>query len=165
MVDALVAIVTLFCAATDVRTGKIYNAVTYPAVAAGLAAAAAGGGPDVHSALLGLLAGGLPLYLMFAFRWMGGGDVKLMAAVGAIKGFPFALTALFYSIFVGGVCAAVLLIWGGHGSAVLGDVRTMARRSLPGASAAPIPARGGAFPFGLAICVGTFIAIALEHLG
>ena len=101
----------------------------------------------------------MALYLLFAVGWMGGGDVKLMAAVGALKGYPFILHAMFYSIFTGGVCAALLLIWGGHSRAILGDFATVLRRARGDAAAGPIPTRGGSFPFGVAICVGTLAAL------
>jgi prepilin peptidase CpaA len=158
--DLLIVATLVVCAATDVRTGKIYNAVTYPALALGLAYAISPRGAGLPVALAGLLAGGLPLYLFFAAGWMGGGDVKLMAAIGAIKGFPFIITAMFYSIFIAGVCAALLLIWRGQARATLGDVTAAARRAV-GAAAAPIEPRGGSFPFGAAMAMGTLIAVVL----
>ncbi len=162
-VDVALLIVLAISAVTDLRTGRIFNLVTYPAIVAGLICAVAGLGPPLASALAGCAVGGLSLYVMFAVGWLGGGDVKLMAAVGALKGYPFVLYAMFYSIFVGGVCAALALIWRGHGRAVLRDVAVLGRRiAHPGLPAEPIPARGGAFPFGVAISIGTGCALALE---
>ena len=163
-VDIAVAGLLVVCATTDLRVGRIYNVVTYPAIILGLAIAASGYGPDVASAALGCLVGGLPLYMLFALRWMGGGDVKLMAAVGALKGFPFILDAMFYSIFIGGVCAALVLIWRGEKRAIAGDLAVVVRWTTgrPGAGIESIPPRGGSFPFGVAICLGTLIALALE---
>jgi prepilin peptidase CpaA len=158
--DLLIITTVAVCAVTDVRTGKIYNVVTYPALALGLAYAASPRGTGLPIALGGLLAGGLPLYLFFAAGWMGGGDVKLMAAIGAIKGFPFILTAMFYSIFLAGVGAGLLLIWRGHARATLGDIAMLATRAagMPSTSVQP---RGGSFPFGAAMALGTLIAVML----
>ena len=49
--------------------------------------------------------------MLFVLGWMGGGDVKLMAAVGALKGYPFVVSALFYSLIVGVVIGVAMLIW------------------------------------------------------
>lgn len=159
LADVSLTAVLLVSAATDARRGRILNVVTYPAIVLGLAHALVTGTPDLMSSAVGLLIGGLPLYLMFTLGWMGGGDVKLMAAVGAWTGMPFILSAMFYSIFIGGICAALMLIWRGHARAVASDVVWL---MTPGVSQRHfIPARGGAFPFGVAICAGTLIARAL----
>jgi prepilin peptidase CpaA len=153
-------------AATDLRVGRIFNVVTYPAIAFGLAGAALGIGPDLLSSLLGCLVGGLSFYLLFAFGWMGGGDVKLMAAVGALRGFPFVLHAMFYSVFFGGVAAGLMLVWRGETRAVLGDLLAVVRRLMGiGPPLRTIPPRGGRFPFGLAICLGTLTALFLDWGG
>jgi prepilin peptidase CpaA len=163
LADLLVVTTVGVSAVTDLRTGKILNAVTYPAMVLGFTGALTGTGPSVASSALGFVVGGGFLYVMFACGWMGGGDVKLMAAIGAIKGFPFILNAMFYSVFLGGVAAAVMLIWRGHGRAVLSDVAVVARRVMaPGLPSDPIVPRGGTFPFGVAICLGTLTALALE---
>ena len=162
--DVALAGVLVVSAVTDLRLHRIFNVVTYPAILAGLIGAAAGFGPPFGSALTGCLVGGLSFYVLFAAGWMGGGDVKLMAAVGAFKGFPFILHAMFYSIFMGGVCAALVLIWRGQMGAVLGDIAALARQVTAGGALHRdvIPARGGAFPFGVAIGVGTAAALALQ---
>ncbi len=49
----------------------------------------------------------LPLYLL---RGMGGGDVKLMAAVGAITGPSQWLRVFFFTLIVGGATAIVLVV-------------------------------------------------------
>lgn len=160
-VDVALAAVLLWCAATDLRTGRIRNAVTYPAIVAGFAFALVGAGPGLSSSVLGFLAAGLPFFALFAAGWMGGGDVKLMAAVGAIKGYPFVLDAMFYAIFAGGLFAALALIWQGALADVGRDLASLARRAfVPGAVAAPITPRGGSFPFGVAIAIGVFAALA-----
>jgi len=161
--DICLVVVLGASAITDLRTGRIFNTITYPAIALGLVAPILGFGPGPSSAAIGCLVGGGALYLLFACGWMGGGDVKLMAAVGALRGYPFILHAMFYSVFVGGVAAALMLIWRGHTREVIGDLAVVVRRLTGfGDASAPIPARGGALPFGVAIGVGTLAALILE---
>ncbi|MFV1959997.1 MAG: prepilin peptidase, partial [Planctomycetota bacterium] len=73
---------------TDVRDGKVYNRLTYPAALLGLVLNATVRPPGVGlgQASLGLAVGFIPLFLAFAVGGLGGGDVKLMGAVGAFLG-------------------------------------------------------------------------------
>ena len=78
---------SLLCASLgsihDVREGRIPNRVTFPAMAAGLAAhTLAGGWTGLGDAApAGLIAGAVCLLFYWA-GGMGAGDVKLMTAVG-----------------------------------------------------------------------------------
>jgi prepilin peptidase CpaA len=162
--DLVVVAVTAIAAATDVRSGRIPNTVTYPAIACGLALAAAGHSGTVGESLAGAILGGLPLYLFFAAGWMGGGDVKLIAAVGAVKGPTFVVAALFYSTVIAGVCAATALIWRGHARAVAGDIRAVVAWGAGRAPAPTITPRAGSFPFGAAIALGTLMALFASGL-
>jgi prepilin peptidase CpaA len=161
--DLFLLVVLVVCAVTDIREGRIRNVITYPALLLAIARAGAEGASELRLAGLGVVAGALPLYLMFAAGWMGGGDVKLMAVVGAWKGAPFVLASLFNAIFIAGVCAAVVLIWRGHARGVLADVRMLVGAG-PGARTA-VTARAGSFPFGVAICAGTLLAWSSGGVG
>ena len=90
-------------AVTDVRSGRIPNALTLPAAAAGVALhAALGGMSRALVSVVGLLVTGLvPWFLHRATRGraIGGGDVKLFAALGAIMG-PVAGLEIEFSAFV-----------------------------------------------------------------
>jgi leader peptidase (prepilin peptidase)/N-methyltransferase len=68
--------------------------------------------PTPVEAGLGLaLAGGLFLVIALIGRGaLGSGDVKLAAALGAVLGFPLALSGLLLGVVLGGVAALVLLI-------------------------------------------------------
>ena len=107
--STLVLLLTLTCAITDFRAGKIYNKVTYPAALVGLLFSYFAGSPSLAQRLTGL-AGALALYsLLRAIAGMGAGDVKLMAAVGAFKGLPFVLYSSFYIFCVACLISLVLL--------------------------------------------------------
>jgi hypothetical protein len=71
-------------AATDLLWGRIYNWLTAPALVFGLAVSAGlGGWSGLGDSLLGALAGLLLYGWMFWLRVLGGGDVKLLMALGA----------------------------------------------------------------------------------
>ncbi len=104
----------------DARRRRIPNWVTIPALAAGLGLHAAGGG--LKASALGLavaLAIGLPL---FALRGLGGGDVKLLAAAGALTGWPAFGTLFLVNAALSGGVAIGLLVWRGGLGRALGNV-------------------------------------------
>jgi prepilin peptidase CpaA len=102
---------TLVAACTDLRDRKIPNWLTVPGIFAGIALNSyfrgwQGTKTSLEGAGLALLVM-LPLVLL---RALGGGDWKLMGAVGAFLGpilFPFVLVG---SIFVAGAMAVVQMI-------------------------------------------------------
>jgi len=160
----VVLAVTLVAASyTDLRRGKILNIVTYPAVVLGLIghtlAGGLSGGPysslGLAGALLGMAVGFLPLLLIWRAGGIGGGDAKLMAAVGALTGWEFTLSAMFYGLIVAALMAFVLMIRRGI---VVRTFRRIGRflwltlcRAKPGDVAT---ADSPKVPFGLALCIG-----------
>ena len=104
---AALAVVLVAASVTDIRAGKIYNSITYPAIAVGLIGhtfvgglAGTGHSPGLVGALAGLAVGFGPLLVAWLAGGIGGGDAKLMAAVGALTGWEFTLTAMFYGFAV-----------------------------------------------------------------
>lgn len=97
--------------AMDVRTGKIKNWLTLPAIASG---------PIVHfiedgsngavSSLAGLGAMILVAVVLVMFGIVGGGDVKLLVAVGSLAGLPMVKDVLIFSALAGGVMSIILMI-------------------------------------------------------
>jgi prepilin peptidase CpaA len=97
-------------AVIDLRTQRIPNLLTIPAAIAALAYHLVTLG--TQGLLFGLAGFGLGLALMlgpFLFGVMGGGDVKLMAAVGAFVGPQTVLAAFLLTSLAGGVYALVVL--------------------------------------------------------
>ncbi len=119
---AALIVLTVTAAVVDLRCGKIPNWLTYPAILIGLcghaaAGYAAGGGiagagreMGLTGALLGLAVGCFPLLLCYLAGGIGGGDVKLMGAVGAIGGWEVALGAMLYGFILAGLMAVVVMI-------------------------------------------------------
>jgi prepilin peptidase CpaA len=95
----------------DVRTGRVPNALTFGAAAAGCMWSAAHGGlAGAGSSVLGW-AVGLALFLpFFVLGGMGGGDVKLLAAIGAWAGPAGALQTALWAALAGGVLAVAVAI-------------------------------------------------------
>lgn len=111
----LLAVVLVVAAVTDIRTGKVYNWLTYPAIVVGLlywlVVGWLGAPVGIAEALIGLAAGLIPFTIIFALGGLGGGDVKLMAAVGAVSAsWEVVLGAAFYGLLLAAMYAVVLMI-------------------------------------------------------
>lgn len=63
------------------------------------------------NSVFGLLAGGAILMLLYIFKAIGAGDVKLFAAIGAICGFLFTLYAVMYSVIFAGIIGLIILLF------------------------------------------------------
>lgn len=138
--QAVALIAAAVCAITDLRTRHIYDVVTLPALALGLALHLPLGWDGVKASLLGALVAGGPFAVAFVFGWMADGDLKLMAALGALLGWPLAVGLLLCVSVAGGVQGVAWL------------VAARARGKPP-------PTH---LPYGLAIAVGAVVAILLS---
>jgi len=101
-----VALLAGVAAVGDIRTGRVPNALTFGAAAAGLVFSTVhGGGSGGLASVTGFVVG-IALFLpLFALGGMGGGDVKLLAAFGAWLGPVGALWTALGASLVGGVLA------------------------------------------------------------
>ncbi len=117
-----IVLITLLLVAsvTDIRQGQIFNWITYPGLVVGLLFGAfhlseAGrlefDTTGLTESLLGIAGCGGIMLACFLLSDMGGGDVKLLATVGAFLGLQHGLTALLWTIVLGGVAGLALLIW------------------------------------------------------
>lgn len=100
----------LSCMLLDLRTRRIPNELSLAALTAGVVAhcVQSGAWGVAVSGMGALLAGGL-LLVPFALGGIGGGDVKMMAAVGSLLGPLPALAALIVGTVLGGAIMAVHL--------------------------------------------------------
>jgi prepilin peptidase CpaA len=137
---------------TDVRAGRIYNWLTAPGAALGLT--------------LGLLAGaGAALgasLLLSSFLPLGGGDVKLLIAVGALKGFHFGVWAMLLTgVFGGALALGVMLRRRAVKQTALNLIANMLSNAggLRTDLAEGSPA--GRIPYSIAIALGSAAALAL----
>jgi len=112
----VVSIFALVAAATDFWRYRIYNLLTFPLMGAGLLYHTLVGfylgtpGESFLSSFLGLLFGLGILIAPFMMGGMGGGDVKLMGAVGAWLGVVLTFYVFIVSALAAGVCAVIMVV-------------------------------------------------------
>jgi prepilin peptidase CpaA len=110
----------------DLRTRRIPNKLTLPAILFGLVLHLVRGGPAELglSALAGLIAGGVFL-LFFLAGGMGAGDVKLMTAIGTLAGTGHIKDVLISTVLIGAVMGIALALYRGKFRQTLGNVLTL----------------------------------------
>ncbi len=155
----------------EVLKRRIPNVLTLAAMAFGLGAALIENGlPGLKESALGLLIGGGVFLPFCLFGLVGGGDMKLMAATGAIIGYPLVLRALTDTCIAGGLLAVGIAAWNGtllsaFASAfriIFGakrkrdEKKTEASAEDAGDARHPLPVM---IPYGLAIAAGTLYTI------
>ena len=110
-INLLLVCTCLAGAIWDLRTRRIPNWITVPALIAALVLHSYRGA--LMQSLIGFVVSlclGIPL---FALRGLGAGDVKLTAAVGAIVGWPAFVVVFVLHALLGGAAAIGLLVWKG----------------------------------------------------
>ncbi|PMS22119.1 peptidase A24 [Trinickia dabaoshanensis] len=118
--------------------------------------------------LTGLLTGGLLFLPGYLIRMLGAGDVKLMAAVGALMGPRGALEAAMAATVVGGLISFVALLQKRRlRRGVASAISTLITMSADDASnradtQAAVGSAVGALPYGVAIAIGSVVAIAIN---
>jgi prepilin peptidase CpaA len=119
-IEAVLVLVVIIAAWTDIRTRRIPNPITVAGALLGFVlhvwnSGLQGALTSIEGALLGL-----GLFIVFYFvGGMGAGDVKLFAAVGALVG-PQALVLVFvFTGLLGGITAAVVAVRRRHWRATL----------------------------------------------
>ena len=99
-------------AVTDLRGHKIYNWNTYTGILAGLMLnAALDGWTAFEDSGLGFLVCGFVMLVCFVLFNVGGGDVKLIAMMGAFLGLQRGIEAMLWTFVLGAVMGCVILIW------------------------------------------------------
>jgi prepilin peptidase CpaA len=158
-INAILILLALTSFLTDITKKKIYNIQTYPSMALGLILGyAAGGGHGILMSFTGLVTGLALLFIIFLAGGIGAGDVKLLGAIGALKGTVFVLWTMFYTGLIGGIMAFALLIWKGKLLATFKNLFAFLRH--------PVKAHGNQkpeeriyLPYGVAISLGSIWAL------
>lgn len=100
---------------TDWRSRRVPNVLTFGAALAALIFwTAAGGVQGALSSVAGWLVGCLLFLPWFLLRGMGGGDVKLLAALGAWLGPTTVVWVALYGALAGGALAIVVTLYRGY---------------------------------------------------
>ncbi len=159
-------VVALVGAVTDVRGARIPNWLTYSGLVAALVVRAGlGNWTALKSGAAGLFIAGGIFLVLFIVGAMGGGDMKLMAAVGAWAGSTYVVTVLIAVALAGGVLALVSMILNQVLiQTVRNTVQLICYRFASGLEPHPelnVQAPGSRrVPFGVAIAMGTLFCAA-----
>lgn len=158
-----VIVLVTVAARADVRTRTIPNGITFPALLLGIAAhTALAGTAGLTSSLAGLALAGGVLLPGWSFRWMGAGDVKLMAAVGAWLAWPQAAIAVLASLVTGGAISLIVAMRRGLLRQALTGAALIGASTLTRSGGVPPVTTGVRFPFALAVFAGSTIALWLR---
>jgi prepilin peptidase CpaA len=105
-------IVVTVASVFDFRYRRIPNWLVGAGALAGFVSSAVNAGwHGLSGSLLGFLAGFLLYLPLYIVRARGGGDVKLLAAMGAIVGVGTCFWIAIYSALLGGLVALGLIVW------------------------------------------------------
>lgn len=107
----------------DIHHQIIPDVISLPGIGIGIAGAFFSGFHTWQQAIIGMIAGGGMLYLIALGYYiltrrdgMGGGDIKLLAMIGAFLGWPSLLYVVFFSSFTGSVVGIVSMLAKGEGT-------------------------------------------------
>lgn len=166
---------TAVAAICDLRTGLIPNrliawgaaATVVLATVAALSHGAGGLTVGALSLVLGVVLVSIAPAVLYRVDGIGGGDVKLIALVGAALGPSLGLEAEVYAFGCAFLYAPYRLLRDGRTRESLRAIGSILFRPLqPAAARAPIPETRTltSFRFGPAICLGTCLAVLLRLL-
>jgi prepilin peptidase CpaA len=163
----LLALVAVTAAVTDCWRGMIYNWLTYSAAVLAVIGHALTGGwggsehyMGVTSALIGLV-WALPFVAAWLAGGVGGGDAKLLMAIGLIMGSPFVISVMLYGLVIAALMAIVLIILKRRLRRTLGRVGRFLWLFLArGTPADPAEEGSPMVPLGLALALGSVAATA-----
>ena len=111
LIKLILLISTITSLITDIKKRKILNVVTFPTILFGLIYHTLIYGIDgLLFSGKGFLVGLVVLLIPYLLGGMGAGDVKLMAAIGALTGPVFVFYSFIYTALVGGVIALILIM-------------------------------------------------------
>ena len=153
-------LVALGGAVSDIRSARIPNRLTYSALLAALSLRLALLGlSGLKSGTVGMLVAGGLFCVLFVLGAMGGGDMKLMAAVGAWVGSTQVMTLILAAALAGGLLAIGRIIFTKMvGQTLRNIMRLICYRLTSGLQPHPelnVQSLGSQrVPFGVAIAVG-----------
>jgi prepilin peptidase CpaA len=154
----------------DIKERRIPNYVVLVGFLGGVVLSALQGSTQLMFSVASFFVGIVALLIPFAFGWMGAGDVKLFAAVGALLGYSSLPRVFFYSCLVAG-CIALFALALGYAQQVSFKnfwtdckfIFLTARTGLP--KIMPLEPSAYSVPWGVAIGAGTIMAYYIDSTG
>ncbi len=147
---------------TDVRARRIPNFLTAALAVAALALHAFEGWQSLLLAVAIMIGVTLLGFVAFSFGWLGGGDVKLLAAGAAALNAHDIPAFLLYTAIGGGLLAVVFALVTGRFGVVMASVSKIIRPLVYKGTVAVAPTKPIMLPYAIAIAFGAG-AVALSH--
>jgi len=170
-IEFVFPVTSLLCASLsavyDVRSRRIPNFITFPAMVLGLLLhAALGGWRQLAAAGAAGLICGLVFFVFYLAGGMGGGDVKLITAAGCIAGLPLIGHLLLWTALAGGLMAIGLALYRRQLGATLRNLCAIAIHHramglMPHAQFNIRNERTLRLPYALAITAGSALTLCL----
>jgi prepilin peptidase CpaA len=159
---AAIAVLTagVIASIIDLKTRRIPNWLTLLTAVAGISMAITGlSGLSLGTSVLGLLTGAILMLPGHTLGATGAGDVKLLAAFGAVLGPAGIVAAFLYMAIAGGLLALVVAAGRGRLRTTIDRVGGLVVR--PAVTRATVNGSGSAnaFPYGPAIAIGCLLAV------
>jgi prepilin peptidase CpaA len=162
LVTAIVAVGMGAAAVIDLRTRRIPNILTATLAAIGVGLAAAGlGRVGLGASLLGCLLGLAFMMPGHVFGATGAGDVKLLAAAGALLGPTDTIYAFLYTAIAGGVLALAVAVSRRRFTQTLTSAGALMSGSGPARTAIESTSSDNRFAYAPAIAIGV-VLVALS---
>ena len=161
----LLAPLAIFVIYYDVRYRRIPNVLVLATLIAGISINTGFSGVQgMVSSLEGFALAFFPMLLMHIFGAMGAGDVKLFGAVGAVLGVSQVPLAFVVVVMLGAVLAVYTMLRAGTVLSTMHGVLRIFVGILPGWEMPRFtmaPDRKHTIPYGVAIMLGSLIAVVL----
>ena len=149
----------LVSAVVDMRTRRVPNPLTMGIAATGLAFAATPWSDlTIAAAALGFTVGFGLMLLPALFGAMGGGDLKLFAAMGTFLGPRPTLQAFLYTLLAGGILAVAVALKRRRLQETMQNAAELVKSGGANAAAIEHPTSNNRFAYAPAIAVGTLVA-------
>lgn len=147
-------------ACTDLASKRIPNILTVSMALVALGIHATLGLPSLALCLLTMTLIAAAGFFLFSYRLIGGGDVKLIAAVGGALSFPACVPFLLYTMLAGGVLAVIVAAARGTlKQSCTGAAFSVAHPLLYRTGGFYLPAVTSKIPYGVAIFCGAALAV------
>lgn len=166
----IIKILLLLCivsisAYTDIKENKIKNKYLLVALILGLAISLLTSGiAGIKDSILGIIVPFILLFLFFAMRMFGAGDIKLFCTIGAIMGLNFVLNNIIYSFFLAGIVVILKIIFTGQLFKITKELYYYFKAMFLNRTIIEFQKiEENRFPFGIAIFLGTIVQLIAKY--